>query len=73
MKLRPNLSEAEIFYDYAVHISYNAEGFKSASDRRYQKYKHDSRKWLRLEQAASKRFVLRMVRIVESLEIPEAA
>jgi hypothetical protein len=58
-------SEAERFHEYADRITHETAKFNFASRERL-KAATDSKKWLRQQQAASKRFVLKMIRIVEA-------
>ena len=58
-------TESERFREYADRITHETDKFKFASSKRL-KTATDPKKWLRLQQVASKRFVLKMIRIVEA-------
>jgi len=64
------MSQAERYREFADRIAHETRKFDCASRTRTQRAK-DVKKWLRLQQIASKRFVLKMVRMLETFEVDE--
>ncbi len=58
-------SDPEQFRKYANRISHETRKFDYLSKIRLE-LARDSKKWLRLQQIASKRFVLKIIRMVEN-------
>jgi len=61
------MSNAERYRGFADKIAHETDKFSFASSKRMKRAK-DPKAWLRLQQIASKRFVLKMVRIIEEFE-----
>ena len=65
------MDDLDRFYEQAKKLDYNAWNFRCASKKRLAKVdegKWTPKQWLQAEKQASRRFVLRIVKMVESFE-----